>query len=114
MGRFARVLLICGVASLLAVGVWSRIASLGRYPELDGDEAWHAVQLSRMIQGKSFEFITATGLPLSSFHTVLELPGLLFLPRSLAILRIPTVITGLLAVALMCPLGSQMFGADRP
>jgi hypothetical protein len=95
-------------ALLLGSSLWWRIDHLGSLPEVDGDEAWHAIQLTRMMRGESFSVRTEHGLPLSPFHAALELPLLLAAPRpSLWILRVPTVITGVLAVVLAYVLGAR-------
>jgi len=37
---------------LFAAALWFRISSLESFPDPDGDEAWHAIQLSRMLKGQ--------------------------------------------------------------
>lgn len=108
MIKIAAFSLKAALVLLFAVAFWLRITSLEALPDIDGDEAWHAIQLSRMLRGETFSTHTATGLPLSPFHAALELPLLLLFGPSLAILRVPTVITGVLAVLLVYPVAARL------
>jgi hypothetical protein len=108
MLRIASSTLKVALVLLFAAALWLRITSLEALPLLDGDEAWHAIQLSKMVRGEPFATQTPTGIPLSPFHAVLELPLLLLFKSSLGILRIPTVITGILAVLWTYRLGTRM------
>jgi FG-GAP repeat len=93
---------------LVAVALWLRTTSLETMPDVDGDESWHAVQLTRMLQGESYTLVTETGLPLSPIHAAMELPLLLVFGPSTATLRVPTVFTGILAMVLAYVLGSRI------
>jgi hypothetical protein len=107
MLRMASITLKVALVLLFAGALWFRITSLEALPLLDGDEAWQAIQFSKMVRGEPFAAQTGTGIPLSPFHLVLEIPLLLF-KSSLGILRVPTVITGILAVLWTYRLGTRM------
>jgi hypothetical protein len=93
---------------LFAASLWLRTTSLETLPVLDGDEAWHAIQFAKMIRGEPFSIQTATGIPLSPFHTALEFPLLLAFPDSLWVMRVPPVITGVLAIVITYWFGARM------
>ena len=94
---------------LFGLCAWFRVSSLDSLPETDGDEAWHAIQIVHMLRGQTFSVRTEHGLPLSPIHALLELPLLLIFKPSYALLRIPSLLTGLLAVFLIYRLGSKIF-----
>lgn len=93
---------------LLASSLWLRTCRLDSMPDVNGDECWHAVQMTRMLRGETYSLMTETGLPLSPFHAVMELPLLMMFGPTPAILRIPTVFTGILTIFLTFYLGSKV------
>jgi hypothetical protein len=97
------------IVLLLAVSLWFRISSLEGLPDVDGDETWHAIPLMAMQRGDPATVVTMHGLPLSPFHAALEFPLLLAFGPALWVVRVPTVLTGILAVILTYVLGSRMF-----
>jgi hypothetical protein len=109
MSRGSAVLLVA-LSVLLSWAVWFRLARLGTFPEVDGDESWHALQVSRLLRGEPYALWTYTNLPLSPYHVALELPGLLLAPRAdFWVLRVPCAVSGLLALGLMGFVARRMF-----
>lgn len=102
-------LIVVALVVLFGLSAWFRASSLASLPETDGDEAWHAIQLVHMMRGEAFSVRTEHGLPLSPIHALLELPLLLVFKPSYALLRIPSLLTGMLAVFLIYRLGSRVF-----
>ena len=101
MARLWNWAFIVVLAPLFGYALWLRITSLDGLPEVNGDETWHAIQLTRMMRGDSFEIFTVSGIPLSPIHAALELPGLLLFKPSLWVVRLPALISGLAAVILL-------------
>jgi hypothetical protein len=96
---------------LLAVAVWFRAWDLGRVPGVNGDEAWAGVQAERMLHGQCVSARTPTGNPLNPFFM---LPQVLLHARaepSFALLRVPALASGLLALMLNFYLCRRAFGA---
>ena len=108
MPRYTRAAVAIPVAMLFAFGLWFRVSSLEALPEPDGDEAWYAVQYHRLLHGEPFSAQTPHGNPLSPFHAAIEVPLLLAFRPSLWILRMPSVIAGILAVILTYALGARL------
>ncbi len=98
------------VVGLIAAGVALRVFGLNASPQIDGDEAWHAVQLVKWWRGEPYVLWTVTGLPLSPLHAALELPFLLVVGPATWWLRLPSLLTGLAALALTLPVGTQLMG----
>lgn len=102
-------LIAIAIVVLFGLSAWFRASSLASLPETDGDEAWHAIQLVHMMRGEAVSVRTEHGLPLSPIHALLELPLLIAFKPSYALLRIPSLLTGMLAVFLIYRLGSRVF-----
>lgn len=84
---------------LIAVGVAFRIYALGRLPGFNGDEAWYGVQALRWEDGAHVDWRTPTGNLVSPMQLgALRLLHSVFDPAPW-LLRFPTLISGLLAIA---------------
>ncbi len=94
---------------LFAFAFWQRTTSLESLPDISGDEVWHAIQITNFVKGEPYKIWTATDLPLSPIHSMLEIPFLLVLEPSLWMVRLPAVITGTLAVVFTYILSRRMF-----
>ena len=96
------------LTALFAYALWLRTTSLEGLPDVNGDEVWHAIQLTRLMKGEPYTLLTATNLPLSPLHAGLELPFLFVSPPSLWVVRLPALLTGIAAVVLTYVLGRRM------
>ena len=93
-----RWLVLNGVA-LLIVAVALRAWHLGNIPGVNGDEAWSGVQAARLLAGESVAWRTPHGNPLNLF-LILPLAGLqAIFPPSFTLLRMPSLVSGLAALA---------------
>lgn len=108
MQRIAAVLFRTALVLLFAIALWVRISSLESLPDVNGDEVWHAIQLTNLMRGEPYRLWTVTDLPLSPIHAALELPFLLVFKPSLWVVRLPALLTGILAVVLTYVLGSKI------
>jgi 4-amino-4-deoxy-L-arabinose transferase-like glycosyltransferase len=108
MARLYSLGLTALLASLFAYAFLLRVTSLEGLPDLNGDEVWHAIQLTHLVRGDSFSLLTENGLPLSPIHAALEIPFLLAFKPSLWVVRLPALLTGIASVVLMYVLGTRM------
>ncbi|MDH3718097.1 MAG: glycosyltransferase family 39 protein [Planctomycetota bacterium] len=100
-----RWLLVANVVALLAVAVFFRAWRLDHMPGVNGDEAWIGVQALRWLDGQSNVWLTPTGNPINVFHFLPQAFLHSLLPPSITLLRLPVLISGLLALVvnyLMC------------
>lgn len=88
----------------LLVAAVTRTFALGRWPGINGDEAWYGVNVQELLAGGAAFFHTGVGNPLNPLHSGLLLILSTVFGSSLALLRVPEVILGLAAVALAYPL----------
>ncbi|MBX6313359.1 MAG: glycosyltransferase family 39 protein, partial [Isosphaeraceae bacterium] len=102
--RFLRINLI----GLFAVALWLRVTSLEAIPEACGDETWYGVQAAKLLRGEPFAHYTFSGNPDNPFYfgPVVALTAL-FRP-SAWIVRLPAVVSGVLAVILTWGLGRRV------
>jgi len=85
-------------AAVLLWALGDRLWALGRYPGINGDEAWYGVQLLRWSAGEASTWRTPNGNLPGPLHLGL-LWGLLEIsPRTLGLLRLPTVLSSVAAV----------------
>jgi hypothetical protein len=96
---------------LLAVAVWFRAWDLGRLPGVNGDEAWAGVQAERILHGQCVPARTPTGNPLNPFFMLPQVLLHALAEPSFALLRLPALASGLLALALNFYLCRRAFGA---
>ncbi len=107
-GRCVRYLRGANVVLLFALGFWFRLSSLEALPPFVGDEAWSGNQSYAFLHGEPYTFWTPTHNPTSPFHTgMVALALTVFEPR-LWVLRLPSVLAGLLAVVLTDVLGRRV------
>lgn len=88
------------VGAILVVAVVFRLLYLGHFPGLNGDEAFHGVQLRLLLGGEPSQFFTPTGLPLSPFYF---LPTAIFqgiFGPSIWVLRLTAALSGVCLVGL--------------
>ncbi len=112
MTKRRRRAVFAGIAVVLGVAVAFRLYGLGRLPGINGDEAWYGVQLARLLDGAPFEWRTPHGNIPGPLHSGLLLLLLLFSPRSLTVLRLPSVISSLAQIGLTYAIAKKHF--DRP
>ncbi len=84
--------------ALLCVAVFLRCYHLANLPGVNGDEAWSGVQALRWLHGESISWWTPTGNPLNWFYFVPIVALHAVAPPSFALLRLPALISGLLAL----------------
>src|SRR5262245_18974950 len=68
--------------------------------------------MADLLAGRPFEATTPAGNPLNPFYAPIEIPLILLFRPSYWITRAPSVLSGILAVALTYVLGRRIF--DRP
>jgi hypothetical protein len=96
--------------AVLAGAVAARTVELGRWPGLNGDEAWYGVNVLEFLNGGTPFLHTGVGNPLSPIHSgLLLLLSTVFEP-SPGLLRVPEVILGIGAVAIANPLLGRPLG----
>jgi hypothetical protein len=94
------------VALMLTVllAVAARTIALGRWPGINADEAWYGVNAQEWLAGRAAFLRTGVGNPLNPIHSVPLVALLRVINPSPALLRVPEVIWGLLAVLMAYPL----------
>ena len=98
------------LVAVLVIGSAARLVWLDRLPGIDGDEAWYGVNVQVFRDGGVPFLRTGVGNALNPFHS-LPLLGLSYvMPVGGALLRMPEVIWGILAVLLAYPLMSRAVG----
>jgi hypothetical protein len=94
------------LAAFLAAALAARVAWLDRLPGLNGDETWYALQLG----AERMQWRTPTGNPVNPFYLLpLGLAQALLGP-SFWVLRVPSVLAGVLLVGLGWPLLRRPLG----
>jgi len=95
---------------ILVAGVLLRLVALGRFPGVYGDEAWYGVNVQALFDHAEPFVRTPSGNFLNVLHTVpLVLFSSLFSP-SLAVLRLPSAMWGVLTMVLAFPLLRRPIG----
>lgn len=93
-------LIALNVLGLLVVAVILRVMKLGNIPGVNGDEAWMGVQAMEALHGvEGISWRTPTGNPLNFFFFLPELALHALWAPSFALLRVPAVVSGLVALA---------------
>ena len=101
-----------GLALVFAASVWFRVSSLDAIPWHNGDESYEGIELVRMLQGQRFTIFTTNGNLMSPFFLGLQLPFQWSTKPALWVLRVPAVISGILAIVLAYAIGRKAL--DRP
>src|SRR4051794_36328519 len=96
----------------MLLGTVMRTVALGRWPGINGDEAWYGVNVQEFLSGGTPFLHTGVGNPLNPFHSGLLLALSAVFPASPALLRLPEVILGLGAMLIAYPLLRRPLG-DR-
>ncbi len=100
------------VVLVVVTGVAYRIIALGRIPGINGDETYYPVAAMNVRDGRPQSLVSGSGLPLNPLYVgPLYLLHLSHPPPSFALVRLPALASGLLALALMYPLIVRV--ADR-
>lgn len=92
-------MLVLGLVVALAMA--ARVVELSNIPGVNGDEAWYGVQIGRLLQGQPFDWKTPSRLPLNPFYVGLQAPFLALSPPEFWILRMPSLLAGVLAPLLL-------------
>src|SRR5262249_41505873 len=96
-----------GFASLFLAALWFRVSGLETVPEHSGDESYYGLQAERVCRGEVIALQTTSGNVLNPFLLGLDVALHAVARPSLTLLRVPSVIFGLLAVVLMLTLGAR-------
>jgi hypothetical protein len=88
----------------IAVGIIARTVALGRWPGLNGDESWYGVNVQEFLAGGTPFLHTGVGNPLNPIHSGLLLALSVVFDPSPALLRVPEVILGVIALVIAFPL----------
>lgn len=99
LGGGARLALLVGVLAGIAV----RVVALDRLPGINGDEAWYGVNAHELISGGTPFGRTPSGNIVNPFHSGIVLITSLAAEPSLVLLRVPSVLWGILTVLLTYP-----------
>jgi hypothetical protein len=92
---------------IVAVAIAFRLIDLGHLPGMQGDEAWYGLQARALLAGGQVEWRTPTGnVPGMIQIGSLALLHALF-PPSLLLLRIPTLLSSLAAMAVVHAIGRR-------
>src|SRR5437763_1831583 len=86
--------------ALMAAALWYRVDGLNRVPWFNGDEAYDGIVLAKLIHGEPTTLKTTSGNLIDPFFLLLQAPFQLVFAPSASVLRAPSVISGVLAVAL--------------
>lgn len=94
-----RALLVGNALALLGVAIWFRVWRLESVPGVNGDEAWLGVQVQLWLRGEPIAWRTPTNNLINPFLFFPQALGHAVFRPSFAVLRMPAVISGLLAIA---------------
>jgi hypothetical protein len=110
MSRLSRTVWVLVGIALLGVAVWFRCWNLGSVPGVNGDEAWSGVQAERLLHDQCVPLRTPTGNPLNPFFLAPQVVVHTLTEPSFAALRIPALVSGLIALLLNFCLCTRAFG----
>lgn len=88
----------------MVVGVMVRVFALDRLPGINADEAWYGVNVETFLNGETPFLRTGVGNPLNPLHSLPLLALSFGFSPSIALLRVPSVIWGVAAMAFAFPL----------
>ena len=92
-------LLVLSTVALAVVAVGLRCWHLGNIPGLNGDEAWSGIQALKLLGGEPIEWRTPTGNPVNIFFLLPQVILHAIFPRSIELLRVVPLVSGLAALA---------------
>jgi 4-amino-4-deoxy-L-arabinose transferase-like glycosyltransferase len=98
--------------ALLAEAAWLRVAALGPSPEVNGDEAFFGIVAHRLVSGGRVPMRTYSGNIPSPFYVGMLAPLVAAFGPKFWALRLPAVVSSLLAIAAAYLLGRKVL--DRP
>ena len=104
-----RIGLVLGLTAIAVVAVALRVYGLGHLPGVNGDEAWYGNLALDCWNGKP-RLLTPSRIPVNPFFAV---PSFLLhgvFPPSVALLRVPALLSGLAALLLNAVLMRRFFG----
>ena len=102
---------LCAVG-LILVGLLLRIYALGRLPGVNADEAWYGIAALEFVDGGRFGMVTPNGNPLGPLQFAeLTFLHLIFEP-SVTMLRIPSLMSSVGAIALAYLAGKRVGGSS--
>jgi hypothetical protein len=100
------------LAALLAGSLWLRLAGLGAIPEVNGDESFYGIAAYRLAHGGHLPPPTVNGNIPDPFYVAMAAPLVAAFGPTFWALRLPGMLSGVLAVALAYALGRRVL--DRP
>jgi hypothetical protein len=100
----------CNLIAFFTTALVFRSIDLENTPGVNGDEAYYGDQAECLISGRPFPKLTPSGQLINPFYVGIEAALLHFFAPSIAILRIPALIAGVLVVVLTYFLGRRVFG----
>lgn len=104
--------LALGAAALILGALALRIYALGRLPGMNADEAWYGIAALEFVDGGRFGMVTPNGNRLGPLQFG-ELAFLhLFFEPSVTMLRIPSLLSSVAAIALAYLAGKRLGGAS--
>jgi hypothetical protein len=95
----------------MAFAVAARVYGLGRLPGVNGDEAWYGAQSLQILSGGPFDWRTPNGNLPGPLHLALLTALHAVASPSLALLRVPSVLSSLAQCALTWLVVRRWFGA---
>ncbi len=100
IARLWRAFLIVNVVAIMACAIGYRVWDLGRLPGINGDEAWYGVQTEMLLAGESITWKTPTDNWLNPFFLGPMVLVHLISEPSFTALRLPALISGIMALML--------------
>ncbi len=114
MKRIGRTLAATGLAvalaALLGEALWLRACALGAMPEVNGDEAFYGLVAGRAVLGRKVPLLTHSGNVPDPFYALMLAPLIAVFGPKFWVLRLPALISGVLAVVVAWTLGRRVFG----
>ncbi len=99
-----------GVGAIVVAAFVARVYALGRLPGVNGDEAWYGVQALRILGGGPIDWRTPNGNLPGPLHLGILTALQAVAPPSLALLRVPAVISSVVQCGLTWAVVRRWFG----
>lgn len=116
MTRVGRGILATALTVVLSVllggSLWLRICGLGAMPEVNGDEAFYGLVAGRAVMGRKVPLLTSSGNIPDPFMPLMLAPLIALFGPKFWVLRLPCLISSVLAVVAAFVLGRRLF--DHP